>query len=301
MTQRWCQFISFFGCSHQAKTGKVCDTNFIHTNQQGDERNSRTQPLHEKNPLSIPSQYTTMNTPHNLLSMACSLKMRTCALYQTMKVLYVEDIFQTQNVHTSDSISLFLCKSSGNSLKSWSMACSPPDCWSCWDFSSKDWGTVSPPRSSMAAGRFSDASTLQGNGKDIREHCTFFFPCFFSFAKEILFYVYTEETYKKKKHTTHSAGLFAVERSFYDIAIPLSSHKNVIPRKRSWNLHTEVILLLTCSWAVCSLLACWSPGSPFLLSCSRTRPPHCEQTVAQASQRGLEEKCENYCKNYGLP
>lgn len=61
---------------------------------------------------------------------------------------------------TSSRISLLRVNSSGRSLISFSMLCSPPCSTIDLDFSAMDCGIESPDRSSRAAGRFRDANTL---------------------------------------------------------------------------------------------------------------------------------------------
>lgn len=61
---------------------------------------------------------------------------------------------------TSSRISLLRVRSSGRSLISCSMLCSPPCCTMDLAFSAMDCGIESPERSSRAAGRFRDANTL---------------------------------------------------------------------------------------------------------------------------------------------
>lgn len=61
---------------------------------------------------------------------------------------------------TSSSISLFLWSNSGNSCINTSMAFNPPFSLTAADLSNNDLGMVCPDKSSMAAGKFSDARTL---------------------------------------------------------------------------------------------------------------------------------------------
>ena len=61
---------------------------------------------------------------------------------------------------TSSSISLFLWSNSGNSCINTSMAFNPPFSLTAEDLSNNDLGIVCPDKSSMAAGKFSDARTL---------------------------------------------------------------------------------------------------------------------------------------------
>lgn len=65
---------------------------------------------------------------------------------------------------TSSRISLFLSRSSGKSCINLSMAFKPPFSFTAADLSNTDLGIVCPDKSSMAAGKFSDARTLK------REH-----------------------------------------------------------------------------------------------------------------------------------
>ena len=97
----------------------------------------------------------------------CSLSAIHCILHFTFSTVANRHSFNEMhkiqhNSETSSRISLFRCSRTGNSLISLVSWTAPP-CWrTAAAFSSNECGTPPPPdRSSMAAGRFRDARTLQ--------------------------------------------------------------------------------------------------------------------------------------------
>ena len=66
---------------------------------------------------------------------------------------------------TSSRISLFLCSNSGKSCIKVSKVFKPPLSFTAADLSNTDLGIVCPDKSSMAAGKFSDARTLLAKKK----------------------------------------------------------------------------------------------------------------------------------------
>ena len=72
---------------------------------------------------------------------------------------------------TSSRISLFLCRRMGSSFINLTMLSYPPISRTFDDFSRTDFGTCPPDRSSIAAGRLSDARTL--HKRHAHTHSTF--------------------------------------------------------------------------------------------------------------------------------